>query len=283
VERVCYFHAGCPDGFGAAWSVWRAWGAEARYVPRGHDSDPPRKPHVGGTVVFVDIAPDNEYLRELADQAAHVVVLDHHWSARERYEADPGVDNLITDGGHRVVFDLDHSGAVLAWRYFHPSEPVPPLLAYVQDQDLWQWALPRSEEVNAAIGSHAREFAVWDALAARRPEELAIEGEPILRAQRIEMVRALTNAHAITVGDRRIEAVNAQQNRSHIGHELAKRAAFGQAIGLVYRVTGRTVDASIYSIGDVDVSAIARRYGGGGHRNASGFSVSLRRWLDEFC
>ena len=51
----------------------------------------------------------------------------------------------------------------------------------------------------------------------------------------------------------------------------------------MYRVSGRSVDASIYSIGDVDVSAIARRYGGGGHRNASGFNVSLRRWLDDFC
>jgi uncharacterized protein len=283
VDRICYFHAGCPDGFGAAWSVWRAWGADARYVPRSHDSDPPRRPHVGGTVVFVDIAPDNQYLRQLADEAAQVVVLDHHWSARERYESDPGVENLIADGGHRVVFDLGHSGAVLAWRYFHPDAPVPPLLAYVQDQDLWQWTLPRSEEVNAAIGAHEREFAVWDALAARTPDELAREGAPILRAQRIEVSRALTNAHPIMIGEQRVEAVNALQNRSQLGHELAKRAAFGAPIGLVYRVMGRTVDASIYSIGDVDVSAIAQRYGGGGHRNASGFSVPLRRWLGEFC
>ena len=70
---------------------------------------------------------------------------------------------------------------------------------------------------------------------------------------------------------------------SYIGHELAKRAAFGHPIGLVYRVTARRVDASIYSIGDVDVSEIARRYGGGGHRNASGFSVGLAEWLESFC
>jgi len=283
VERICYFHAGCPDGFGAAWSVWKAWGDGARYVPRGHESDPPRNPHVGGTVVFVDIAPDNEYLRQLAEDAAHVVVLDHHLTARERYQADPGVENVMDDGGHRVVFDLAQSGAVLAWRHFHPGAATPPLLAYVQDQDLWQWALPRSEEVNAAIGSHQRQFAVWDALAARSPDELAREGEPILRAQRAELLRVLQSVHPVTVSDHRVEAVNAQQNRSHLGHELAKRAAFGHPIGLVYRVTGRQVDASIYSIGEVDVSAIARRYGGGGHRNASGFSVPLLRWLDEFC
>jgi uncharacterized protein len=283
VDRTCYFHAGCPDGFGAAWSVWRAWGDDARYIPRGHEPVPNPRSHVGDTVVFVDIAPDNRYLSELAENAAQVVVLDHHLSARNRYLADPAVANRVEEGGHRIVFDLAHSGAVLAWSYFHPEASLPPLLQYVQDQDLWHWRLPRSEEVNAAIGSHPREFAVWDELAGRSPEDLAREGTPILRAQRAEMLRTLQSAHPIAVGEYRVEAVNAQQNRSHIGHELAKRAAFGNPIGVVYRVTGSQVDASIYSIGDVDVSAIAHRYGGGGHRNASGFSVSLRIWLEDFC
>ena len=126
-------------------------------------------------------------------------------------------------------------------------------------------------------------FEEWDALAARSSTDLAIEGEPILRAQRSEVRRSLVSAHPVSVGDIRVEATNAQQNRSFIGHELAKRATFGHPIGLVYRVSGRQVDASIYSIGDVDVSSIARSFGGGGHRNASGFSVSLSRWLSEFC
>ena len=90
-------------------------------------------------------------------------------------------------------------------------------------------------------------------------------------------------AHPVTVAGLRVEAVNSPHHRSHIGHELAKRAAFGRPIGVVYRVSGTQVDASIYSIGDVDVSAVAERFGGGGHRNASGFTVSLRRWLEEFC
>jgi len=283
VERVCYFHAGCPDGFGAAWAVWKAWGEDARYVPRGHERDPMRRSHVGETVVFVDIAPDNEYLRELADGAARVIVLDHHLTARDRYASDPGVENLVVANGHEVVFDLDHSGAVLAWSWFHPDEEPPSLLSYVEDQDLWNWKLPWTEAVNAAIGSHERDFATWERLASMPAEELAREGEPILRAQRAEVQRSLLAAHPVTVGELRIEAANSPLHRSHIGHELAKRAAFGHPIGLVYRTTGRQVDASIYSIGDVDVSEVARRYGGGGHRNASGFSVPLQRWIEEFC
>jgi hypothetical protein len=80
VRRVCFYHAGCPDGFGAAWGVWRAWGDEARYLPRGHDDALDPRAHLGDQVVFVDIAPPNEVLRELAAAAARVVVLDHHVS-----------------------------------------------------------------------------------------------------------------------------------------------------------------------------------------------------------
>jgi nanoRNase/pAp phosphatase (c-di-AMP/oligoRNAs hydrolase) len=30
------------------------------------------------------------------------------------------------------------------------------------------------------------------------------------------------------------------------------------------------------------VAKVAAAYGGGGHRNASGFSVTLREWLESF-
>ncbi len=282
MERVCYYHAGCPDGFGAAWAVWRAWGDEARFVARGHDDPFDAQRHEGDVVVFVDIALDNARLRELAEVADRIILLDHHVSARDHYLGDARTDNLVEAAGHHIHFDLDHSGAVLAWQHFHADARVPELLRYVEDQDLWSWKLPRSEEVNASIGSHPHEFELWDELARRPWEELARDGEPIVRARRIEVQRTMRFAHPLALRGLRVESVNAQHHRSHVGHELAKRAAFGHPIGLVYRVAGTRVDVSLYSIGSVDVSAIARGYGGGGHRNAAGFGVSLDEWLRDF-
>jgi len=282
VQRTCFYHAGCPDGLGAAWSVWRAWGPGARYLPRGHEDVVDANAHEGGLVVFVDIAPSNEELRALAQRAAKVIVLDHHVTARERFENDLGVQNALAGRGHIICFDLAHSGAVLAWNHFHPDEPAPDLLRYVEDQDLWSWKLPASEEVNAAISSYPRDFETWEELAARPIGELAAEGTPILRATRIEVERALQSAHPVLVGSRRAEAVNASQHRSKIGHELAKRAVFKLPWGVLYRVTGERVDVSLYSIGELDVAKVAEAYGGGGHSNASGFTVTLRRWLEEF-
>jgi oligoribonuclease NrnB/cAMP/cGMP phosphodiesterase (DHH superfamily) len=86
----------------------------------------------------------------------------------------------------------------------------------------------------------------------------------------------------VTVGELRLEAVNALFQRSSIGHELAKRRSFGTPCGLVYRVIDRRVECSVYSLGDFDVSKIAAGLGGGGHRNAAGFTVSLEEWLAHF-
>ena len=280
MRKSCFYHAGCPDGFGAAYSVWRAWGDDGHYIGRSHDDRSVANDYDDAFVVFVDIAPANEELRELAETAAHVLVLDHHVSARTRFDSDLSLHNTLAEAGHRVHFDLSHSGAMLAWQHFHPDREPPALLSYVEDQDLWNWALPRSAEVNAAIGSFPLDFETWDGLAERSASDLAREGLPLVRANRTLVQRALHASSRVLLDGEWVEAINATSNRSAIGHELAKRAAFGRKWGCVYLITGDRVSATLYSIGDVDVSQTATHFGGGGHRNAAGFSVSLRDWLE---
>jgi oligoribonuclease NrnB/cAMP/cGMP phosphodiesterase (DHH superfamily) len=282
MRRICFYHAGCPDGFGAAWAARRAWGDKARYVPRGHEDEIDAADHTGDRVVYADITPANKELSALAEVAEQITILDHHVSSQQRIEAEPQLVESSEELGHELLFDLGHSGAILTWRYFHPELPAPDLLRYVEDQDLWNWKLPRSEEVNAAIASYPRRFDIWDELAERPVEELVREGEPILRSNEMEVTRALKSASLIRVDGQQVEAVNATVNRARIGHELAQRARYGVAWGCVYRVVGDRVHATLYSIGDVDVSLVAAGFGGGGHRNASGLAVDLAVWLRDF-
>jgi hypothetical protein len=282
VQRICFYHAGCPDGFGAAWATRQAWKDEARYVPRGHDHRIDANEYADAWVAYVDIAPGNDELLELTAVAAQVTVLDHHVSARDRYLSDTRVVNRVEEAGHEIVFDLTHSGAVLAWSYFSEGAPPPALLRYVEDQDLWNWQLPDSAEINAAIAAYPRRFDVWDELAQRPIAELASEGRSIVRSNRMEVERVLQSAHPLSIDGRPIEAVNATQSRSAVGHALAERQAYGVEWGCVYRITGSQVHATLYSIGDVDVSLIATAHGGGGHRNAAGLSVALEDWVEHF-
>ncbi|CAG1006148.1 hypothetical protein MYXO_03445 [Myxococcaceae bacterium] len=282
LRRVCFYHAGCPDGFGAAWAIWRAWGDRASYLPRGHDDVIHARRYEGAQVVFADIATDNRTLAALCDAVEQLVVLDHHLSAQRRFESDAALAARLRSKGHVVRFDLSHSGAILAWEHFHGDLTPPDLLRYVEDQDLWRFTLPGSDAVCAAIASYPRTFESWDALVRRPIDDLAAEGEPILRANRVEIERTIRNAHPIRIGEHRLEAVNAVHLRSHIGHELALRATHGAPCGVVYRIVGSRVEASLYSIGEFDVARIAAELGGGGHRNAAGFSVPLTEWMSKY-
>jgi len=214
MKRACIYHGGCPDGFGAAWATWRAWEGEGKFIARGHDDRVRGEDFEDSLVAFVDIAPDNDELRELVEHAAQVIILDHHVTSKKRFEADLALGNELTREGHVAHFDMGHSGAMLAWQYFMPDEPAPDLLRYVEDQDIWTWKLPGSEEVNAAIDSYPHDFEVWSAMARRPVEELEREGASIVRANRQAVERSLRRASTLAIGSRRIEAVNSANNRS---------------------------------------------------------------------
>jgi len=281
MRKICVYHAACPDGFGAAWSTWKAWEGEGEFVARGH-YDRMRGSRVeDALVLFVDIAPGLDEIRQLAEHAAKIVILDHHITNQKAFAKDPELLRALEDDGHEIHFDMAHSGSVLTWQYLFPGEDVPEILRYVQDQDIWTWELPKSAEINAALSSYDQNFETWSELAGRDISELAREGEPIVRTDAVEVARAIKNPSPIRLGKLRVEAINARTRRSAIGHALAERQAFGDPWGCVYRLEGSKVQATLYSIGDFDVSKIAVYYGGGGHKNAAGFSVPLERWLGE--
>ena len=65
---------------------------------------------------------------------------------------------------------------------------------------------------------------------------------------------------------------------SDVGHELAKQSG---SYGLLWSINkdGKCL-CSLRSVGDYDVSAIAKTFGGGGHRNAAGFEIDIQTLLE---
>ena len=57
VREICFYHAGCPDGFGAAWAAWRSRGGDARYIARRHEHTIQPEDYMGDWVIYLDIAP----------------------------------------------------------------------------------------------------------------------------------------------------------------------------------------------------------------------------------
>lgn len=268
-DIVVIYHADCKDGFGAAFAAWKKFGDSASYIPRRTQLAPPEGLE-GKELYIVDYSYDKATLEALAEKNRRVVVIDHHRSAEADVTAFP--DN---------VFDLEHSGAVLAWQYFHPEEPVPELLRYVEDHDLWRFRLPENQAYNAALRQYPADFTVWDTLISeladsQAREQFLAKGSLIVEFEQDLIKRILQFKHRVEFEGMTLWAVNASRiYRSILGNRLAalNEEAGEPAIGLVYYYYEGNVHISLRSKGDCDVAELASRYGGGGHKNAASISA----------
>ena len=273
------YHAHCPDGFGAAWAAWKRLGHAATYVAVRHGVPPPDMPDCE-RLFLVDFAYPAQQLAQLRERVPHITILDHHKSAQAALtgigEAPPRFDPDQARPGLFVTLDMEESGATLAWRYFHPDTDCPELLLYIKDRDLWRHALPASQAVNAAIRSYPYDFTVW---AERLADEQAVthlipDGEAIVRKQAQDVDELSTAVMWMELEGHRIPVLNATSSISEVGHRLCE--LFPNApFSVSYRDTGEDRrEWSLRSVGDFDVSEIAKQYGGGGHRNAAGFRTA---------
>jgi oligoribonuclease NrnB/cAMP/cGMP phosphodiesterase (DHH superfamily) len=276
-RTVILYHADCADGFGAAFAAWSSLGDDAAYIPVQYGSPPPPAAWEAERMYILDFSYDRQTIGRLARSVAHgVTVLDHHKTAREE------LLEALGDPGTEIIFNMDHSGAVLSWNYFHPGEPVPLLLRYVQDRDLWRWELPSSREFSAALAVEPRDFRRWDEID-RLTRDLNApgslhwlfgfldRGKAILSAQRQHVESLASNAHWVEIAGHRVPAVNSPIWQSEIGErlcELHTEAPFAA----IFMITEPGVEVwSLRSRNGFDVSAVARSLGGGGHAAAAGF------------
>lgn len=259
---TCIYHGNCADGFAAAWTVRRALGDGIDFVPGVYQEPAPDA--TGKDVVLVDFSYKRPVLLEMAQQANSILILDHHKSAMEDLVDLPS--NVV------AVFDMHHSGAVLTWKHFFPDEPPPTLLLHIEDRDLWRFALQNTREIQANLFSYPYDFKVWDKLMAADLQELAKEGAAIER-KHFKDIRELLGVtqRKMIIGGHVVSVANLPYTMSSdAGHEMAE----GYPFAACYWDTPQGRVFSLRSREDgLDVSAIAKQYGGGGHRNAAGFRV----------
>jgi hypothetical protein len=132
--EVCLYHDPCSDGFTAAWVIQARW-PSCEMIPARYQAG--ALPDVAGKhVLLVDFSYKRDDLIQIASEAASVTILDHHLSAQRDLEP------LLASGMILGQFDMERSGAMMAWNFAYPDMVPPLLVQYVQDRDLWTWAWP---------------------------------------------------------------------------------------------------------------------------------------------
>lgn len=300
MKTLCIYHGNCQDGFGAAWAVRYALGDGVELHPGIYQDPPPVV--TGRDVIIVDFSYKRAVLDEMAQVARSIVIIDHHKSA----EADLAPFKIEICGGARFIwspdmegmwrdladlgrppivahFDMERSGAGMAWDCFNPDEPRPPLINHIEDRDLWRFKLPRTRAIAAAVFSYPYHFETWDGLMQpNRLDLLNAEGAAIERKHHQDIANTLAvTRRQMMIGGALVPVANLPLTMtSDAGHALC---------GIPYEGTNDlppfaacywdTPEGRVFSLRSradgADVQVIAVKYGGGGHAHASGFRMPL--------
>lgn len=255
------YHAPCLDGFSAAYAAWKKFGDHATYVPCRYQEPVPVDIESGSHVYILDFSYPRDVLVEL-EKRCQIVVIDHHESAQQDLE-----------GLLFAHFDMTRAGCVLAWEYFHPDVPIPQLLRYVQDRDLWEFKLDITEEVNAALWHTSRDFKKWDECATPEGlQKLALRGHPIIENRNSNIRHQMHGSFVTMICGVPAACVNAVLHPSEMARFLREKHPESEIEVIFYLKSNGRWRWSLRSLkGGVNVAELASKIGdGGGHANAAG-------------
>jgi oligoribonuclease NrnB/cAMP/cGMP phosphodiesterase (DHH superfamily) len=280
---IISFHNACPDGWASAYIAKLKYPL-AKLLPLDHGAVLDMEQFRDKDVLMLDFSLRT---REQNDRLAEITksfhIYDHHKSAQE-----------VLAGVPYATFDMSRSGAGLSWDYLlgedfarysmkcgtcslGQAKPRPWWVDYVEDRDLWRFALPESRAVNAFIMTTEYALEPWRLMTEVKLDDAITKGRAI-ELEVNKYVREVTKqaqAGTLNVGEKRytVGVVNCPYlHASDIGHVLSAR----YDIGLSYFERGDgMVQMSLRSQGDIDVSAVVKHFGGGGHMHAAGLQLPL--------
>ncbi|MGH7141265.1 MAG: hypothetical protein ACREGH_01355 [Minisyncoccia bacterium] len=263
-KTIVIYHADCYDGFSGAWTAWKRFGDVADYRPMKYTDVMPRD-LAGARVYFIDFCYDKDTMLAYEKEALSLTLIDHHAGARD-----------VSEAVHDHAFDDARSAATLAWSYFNPGVPVPEFLSYIEDSDLWRYALPFSKEIGAYLFMVPFDFEEWDRLSRdfedqRIFEQLAERGSYYQEYFTRAVEKLAHFAEPVEFDGYTVLAVNGPRIlRSELGYVLSK---WQSPFGIVYYKAGGVWHITMRGDGVINLAEIAKRYGGNGHHNAAGFRV----------
>ena len=269
---VVIYHGECPDGFSAAWVAYKKFGSRADYVPAWHNrSDPTGLKNK--TIYVVDFAFDEDVTKKLVKNNKKVVYIDHHVSLEKIIKS---LDDHL--------YDVKNSGAVLTWMYFFPKKKVPKFILHIEDQDLWNFKMKNTPEAMSAVGLIEMNFKNWSKLVSdfenKDKFKKYLEKGRIIADYNNYVTDWLADhrAEEVLFEGKKILACNSSYKRlsSQLAHKLYDKQG---PFSLVWYLYDGHYKFSIRSNGKFDVSKVAAKYGGGGHKAASGFVIPIEKGL----
>lgn len=273
-DVVCVYRDADMDGFAGAFCVWKMY-PNATFLTASQAG--PQTDFAGKHVYIIDFAYPMNVLADIAGVAQTVRVIEHHDDFQRNLGNFGGVfpDNL------HIIFDPQSSGAGLTWDFLNFHQPRPALINYIEDRTLWRYQYPETRAMIAVMQSYPADFRVWEKLLFQTDlNQLLQEGEILLRKQQRDIDQAIsTTQRRVDIGGYDVPLVNLHPG---IVSDACSQLARGEAFAVGYWDTPIGRRFSLHSSPQgVDVSALARNFGGDGNHHAANFMVPRTHPLSQ--
>lgn len=223
------------------------------------------------SVFIVDFSWPMADLLEIRKQG-RLVWIDHHKSAIDQYEYWLRTEQRLPIMGLR---DISKAACELTWGYFI-QEPLPEVVRLLGRYDVWdhkdEKVLPFQMGIRLETTSPEENFKLWQELFQLKKDSPDIKniisrGEIILEYQK-QCDKRNYDRNLLEID---FDGVTVPCLNSSGGSEKFLDTLKDVPFGILFH---RTKDKWVVSLRseNIDVSLIAKRYGGGGHKGAAGFT-----------
>jgi oligoribonuclease NrnB/cAMP/cGMP phosphodiesterase (DHH superfamily) len=265
------FYDNDPDGCAASWIIKKALEnkilhtkEKISFEPVGYedglpiDSIQPKE-----TVFILDYSIPTEDMKKLLNKTTNVYWIDHHKSAIEMYKEFP-----FEIKGLR---DMEYSTCENVFRFiFKEKYPIPKVIKLVGDYDIWREGFEK-EALPFVSGIQIFDLdptkGNWEKFD-ENPERYITIGKVIEMHKKEEYKSLQPKMYEAELKGLKCLVLNAPIRGAFVfkGHPKENESD----LRVLYHFNGTNYSFSIFSTKH-DVSEIAAKYGGGGHKEAAGF------------
>lgn len=266
MSKIVFYHKNCLDGFSCCWLAYLNFKNKAQYIALEPKEDFNYKIFKGKEIYFFDLSPKKENLFYLK-KFNKVIIIDHHLTN----------ENIIKSADS-FIYNPKHCASYLTWNYFFSNKKIPLFLKYIEAIDLWKKNMKYFKEVLVFLENENQNFQNWNKLKKtfenkNKFQEIIERGKIFLQQQEKLINILIQKAVLVEFEKFKVFAVNSPFFNSEIGNRLiSKKYPFA----IIWHQTKDEIRVSLRSIKSFDVSKIALKYNGGGHKNASGFSFKIK-------
>ena len=278
---LCIYHVADHDGKGSG-AVVKSVFAQAEFLGLNHDMPVPYdKIEKHEEIVVCDFALPMDYMFDLNGRKK-LVWIDHHVSAIEEYEKRLKAGQAPIEGLRKV----GQAAIELCWQYFYPGRKVPLGVELLAKNDLFDLRDERVrpfEYAMQSMGVNRPEDEIWVRLLndELNIEKMVDEGKRILNwinVRNYRLVRCM--AFESEVDGLKCICANMPQGYSSFYDSIPDKEQYDVMINFYMNKDGKWNLSFYSSKPEVDVSKLAAKLGGGGHKGAAGASALTE--LPEF-